>query len=145
MQKWWLVRLLIIGSVIGGLAVWTNSAAQEAEYNLAHQDIFGSLRRAPVRFSHEVHSETLAEDGCGVCHHVADESSGKPVYAEGEEQGCQGCHARLEDKHKPALREAYHGSCTVCHRRLIKSKGPKHGPSTCGGCHKKQSDENPSK
>jgi hypothetical protein len=138
MQKGRLAKLLIIGCVLAGIAAWTISGAQEAEYNLAYQDIFGKLRRPQVSFSHEIHAETLEETGCGVCHHMQDEQSGKPVYREGEELSCLECHIRQQDNHKPGLREAFHGSCTACHRRLIKNNRPKSGPTTCGGCHKKQ-------
>jgi len=138
MQKKRLSRLLILGSVLWGIAFWTNSSAQEAEYNLAHMDIFGKLRRPPVSFSHEIHSETLEEEGCGICHHVADGQTGKLVYVEGEELSCKECHGRQKENNQPALREAFHGSCTACHRRLIKNSNPKSGPTTCGGCHIKQ-------
>jgi len=138
MHKARLTKLLIIGSVLWGLTVWTDSIAQEAEYNLAHQDIFGKLRRPQVSFSHEIHSETLEEEGCGICHHVQDDQTGKLVYVEGEELSCLECHAQQKDNHTPALREAFHGSCTGCHRRLIKNSNPKAGPTTCGGCHIKQ-------
>ena len=138
MQKVLVKKLVIIGFVLGGIAIWTISGAQEAEYNLAYQEIFGKLRRPQVGFSHEIHAETLEEDGCGVCHHVQDDQSGKLVYLEGEELSCLECHIQQQDNHKPGLREAFHGSCTVCHRRLIKNNHPKSGPTTCGGCHKKQ-------
>ena len=138
MQKADLKKLVVIGMVLFGLAVWANAPAQEAEYNLAHQDIFGKLRRPPVSFSHEIHADTLEAQGCGICHHVPDDQSGKLVYLEGEELSCMECHLQQKDNQKPGLREAFHGNCTVCHRRLIKNNQPKSGPTTCGGCHKKQ-------
>ncbi len=138
MQKNRLAKLLIIGSVLLGIAVWADAIAQEAEYNLAYSNIFGTLRRPQVSFSHEIHSETLEEEGCETCHHVQDDQSGKLVYVEGEEQSCMECHIQQKDNHKPGLREAFHGNCTVCHRRLIKNDYPKSGPTTCGGCHIKQ-------
>ena len=138
MQKNRLAKLLITGFILGGLAVWTHAVAQEAEYNLAHRDIFGKLRRPQVSFSHEIHAESLAEEGCGACHHVQDDQSGKLVYLEGEELGCLECHTQQKDDHKPGLREAFHGSCTICHRRLIKNDNPSSGPTTCGGCHVRQ-------
>jgi len=137
MQKTWLTRLLFIVSCLWFMTIWTNSIAQEAEYILAHQDIFGKLRRPSVNFSHDIHSETLDSDGCGICHHVPDEQSGKLVYMEGEELSCKECHVQQKDNQIPALREAYHGNCTVCHRRLIKAGQTETGPTTCGGCHVK--------
>ena len=131
-------KLLVIGSVLLGIAVCTDAIAQEADYILAHTDIFGKLRRPQVSFSHEIHSETLEEEGCGICHHVDDDQTGKLVYVEGEELSCKECHDQRKENNKSALREAFHGSCTVCHRRLIKNSNPKAGPTTCGGCHIKQ-------
>ena len=138
MQKGLSAKFFIIGAVLLAVAVWTDSIAQEADYILAHQDIFGKLRRSSVNFSHDIHSETLESDGCGICHHVSDDQSGKPVYVEGEELGCKECHVQLKDNQIPALREAYHGNCTACHRRLIKEGQPQSGPTTCGGCHVKK-------
>jgi hypothetical protein len=138
MQNMRLRKLLVIGSVLLGIAVCTDAIAQEADYILAHTDIFGKLRRPQVSFSHEIHSETLEEEGCGICHHVDDDQTGKLVYVEGEELSCKECHDQRKENNKSALREAFHGSCTVCHRRLIKNSNPKAGPTTCGGCHIKQ-------
>ena len=111
--------------------------AQEDEYDLAYTDIFGELRRPLVRFSHAIHSENLAEAGCGICHHSPDNKTGDLVYIEGEELSCRECHDAQKEDDEPALREAFHGSCTVCHRDMIKADRQKAGPTTCGGCHKK--------
>ena len=138
MRKERLTKFFIMGAVLWSIAIWKDSGAQEAEYNLAHRDIFGKLRRPQVSFSHAIHAETLAEEGCGACHHVQDDQSGKLVYLEGEELSCLECHTQQQDNHNPGLREAYHGSCTVCHRRLIKNNNPSSGPTTCGGCHVRQ-------
>ena len=135
MQKIRLTKLLIIGSVLWSLTVWTDSIAQEDDYNLAHRDILGKLRRPPVSFSHEIHSDALEDSGCGICHHVQDDKTGQLVYEDGEELSCKECHGRQKDNRKPALREAFHGSCTKCHRQFIKNNKPKTGPTTCGGCH----------
>jgi|GEM_PF-129725 len=138
MQKTLLKKLLVMGFALWGLTVWSDAFAQEAEYNLAHRDVFGKLRRPQVSFSHEIHADTLDSEGCGICHHVQDERNGKPIYIEGEELDCKECHLQRKDNKIPALREAFHGSCTVCHRRLIKNSRPKAGPTTCGGCHLKR-------
>ncbi len=121
-----------------GLTIWTDSIAQEVEYNLAHQDIFGKLRRPHVNFPHENHVEMLESENCGSCHHVYDDLSGRLIYEEGQEVSCKECHLKQKKDQKPALREAYHGSCTGCHRRLIKESIVKSGPTTCGGCHIKR-------
>jgi len=126
------VGLLLIGAVNR-----TASMAQEDEYKLAYTNVFGKLRKPLVRFSHAIHSDNLADAGCGICHHNPDSKTGKLVYIEGEELSCRECHDAQKELHKPALREAFHGSCTACHRDMIKIDKHKTGPTTCGGCHKK--------
>ena len=136
-QKPWLAIVLMIGTFLLGSTIWMDSSAQEDEYILAHKDIFGELRRPAVMFSHELHTETLEDEGCGACHHTQDEESGKLVYEEGEELSCWECHGPQEGNQTPPLQRAYHGSCTVCHRQQIKQNKPDSGPTTCGGCHVK--------
>jgi hypothetical protein len=132
------VLILLVMGVFMIVTVGRNdSVAQEDSYDLAHADIFGKLRRPSVNFAHDIHSDTLAEEGCGVCHHAADEITGRLIYREGEELTCKECHAAQHVTGKLALREAYHGSCTACHRRLIKKRNKNTGPTTCGGCHTK--------
>lgn len=116
---------------------WQASLAQEDDYILAHADVFGKLRRPPVVFSHENHSENLEDIGCGVCHHTPEDKTGQLEYVEGDERACKDCHGLQKEDHIPALREAFHGSCTNCHRNQINSDNLKSGPTTCGGCHRK--------
>ena len=131
------ILAIIIGLVLVGAVGWQVSMAQEADYNLAHEDIFGNLRRPEVSFSHEIHAESPKKSDCGVCHHTPDDKTGQLVYSEGDERSCKECHDLQEEAGIPALREAFHGSCTDCHRNQIKSGNSKSGPTTCGGCHKK--------
>jgi len=131
------ILVIAIGLVLVGAVGWQVSMAQEADYILAHEDIFGNLRRPEVSFSHEIHAESLENDGCGVCHHAPDDQTGKLVYSEGEETTCKECHDLQKESGIPALREAFHGSCTDCHRNQINSGTLKSGPTTCGGCHRK--------
>ena len=132
-----LILAIIIGSVIVGAVGWQPSMAQEEVYILAHEDVFGSLRRPEVSFSHEDHTVSLENSGCGVCHHTPDDKTGQLVYIEGDERSCKECHDFQKEDNAPALREAFHGNCTNCHRNQIKSDNLKSGPTTCGGCHKK--------
>ena len=132
-----LMVLIFAGLLLIGALSLTASKAQEDEYDLGDTDVFGSLRRPMVKFSHAVHSDSLVEAGCGACHHSRDDKTGKLVYIEGEELSCKECHDTQKENHKPALREAFHGSCTVCHRDMIKTDRHNTGPTTCGGCHKK--------
>ncbi len=137
MRKRRFILVIFVGLLLTGAVSRTASMAQEDEYNLAYNDVFGKLRRPLVKFSHAIHSDNLADMGCGICHHNPDNKTGKLVYIEGEELSCRECHDAQKENHKPALREAFHGSCTVCHRDMIKANQHKTGPITCGGCHKK--------
>ncbi len=133
----WVLIFLAMGMCLIVAIGFNDSVAQDDSYDLAHADIFGKLRRPSVYFAHDLHSDTLADKGCGACHHVVDQISGKLIYREGEELSCKECHAAQNSAGQIALREAYHGSCTVCHRTLIKENNKKTGPTTCGECHKK--------
>jgi hypothetical protein len=131
------ILVVTIGSIIVGIAGWQASMAQEEEYILAHDDVFGKLRRPDVKFSHEIHAQSLEETGCGVCHHTPDDKTDQLVYIEDDERLCKECHGLEKESSTPALREAFHGSCTGCHRNPIKTDNLKNGPTTCGGCHRK--------
>lgn len=109
--------------------------AQEDSYRLSYTDVFGDLRRPAVLFQHDAHIEALENEGCGACHHAPDADTGKLVYVEDEEVGCNECHGEMAKDNAPALREAFHGSCTGCHRQMGKAKGRFNGPTTCGECH----------
>ena len=131
-----LILTLFIGSVLVGAVGWQATMAQEETYILAHEDVFGSLRRPQVDFSHESHTESLEDGGCGLCHHTPDENNGRLEYVEGDERKCKECHGLQKEDNTPALREAYHGNCTGCHRDQIKSGIHESGPTTCGECHR---------
>ena len=137
MRKRGFIVTVIIGVLLTSVASRSASIAQEDDYQLANEDVFGKLRRPLVRFSHVIHSENMEDAGCGVCHHSLDSETDKIIYIEGEELSCSECHGAQKENNKPALREAYHGSCTACHRNMIKIDKRKTGPTTCGGCHKK--------
>ncbi|MHC4791867.1 MAG: hypothetical protein ACYS8Y_10615, partial [Planctomycetota bacterium] len=59
---------------------WNDSVAQEDSYDLAHADIFDKLRRPSVNFAHDIHSDALADQGCGACHHAEDQITGRLIY-----------------------------------------------------------------
>ncbi len=134
---------LMIGISILAISVLSANplVAQEDSLIIAHEDIFGKLKRPEVKFPHDLHMEVFAEQDCGVCHHSFDEASGSLIYEAGEEGYCKDCHTAEKDGNMPALREAFHGSCTVCHRDTIKNNSDKSGPTTCGECHKKDAIE----
>lgn len=103
---------------------------------IAHDDVFGPLRRPPVEFPHDCHMDALDDEGCGACHHSWDDTADGLVYIEGEELNCYECHLSKNTDDLPALREAYHGNCNVCHRQLIRAEMLPSGPITCGECHR---------
>ena len=72
--------MICAGLLLLGALSLTAPKAQEDEYDLGNTDVFGSLRRPMVKFSHAVHSDSLMEAGCGVCHHSRDDKTGKLVY-----------------------------------------------------------------
>lgn len=119
------------------ISLWTPASAQEDTYVLEYTEVFGKGSRAPVPFPHQGHVDALGEEGCGACHHVYDEDSGKLEYVEGEYASCAECHGAAKQGSTPALREALHGNCTGCHRKMIR-KHETTGPVTCGECHKKK-------
>ena len=111
--------------------------AQEDNYVLGHEDVFGKLQRPPVAFPHGLHMDALEAEGCGFCHHTLDEDAGELVPVDDPDTGCTECHGAKKDGDKPALRQAFHGSCTVCHRD-VNREGRASPPVTCGECHKKR-------
>ena len=135
MRKGRITVAILVGLLLTGAVTHVSSIAQDDEYNLAYADVFGKLRRPQVRFSHAIHSDKLADAGCGVCHHSPDENADKLVYIAGEELNCSECHGDQKENQIPALREAFHGSCTGCHRKMVRIDNRTVGPTTCGGCH----------
>ena len=85
---------IFIGLLFTGTISRKAPMAQEDEYNLGYTDVFGELRRPLVNFSHAVHSNSLADAGCGICHHNPDDKTGQLVYIEGEELSCRESRTR---------------------------------------------------
>ena len=82
---------------------------------LSKAEVFGTLRRAPVSFTHDYHAGNA---DCLTCHHNGDPSI-----------QCEACHVTPK-----ALQQAFHGLCITCHNRM-KSTGPAGPPRLCGECH----------
>jgi hypothetical protein len=83
---------------------------------LSHPQVFGSLSRPAVRFTHGDHA--LQGVTCLTCHHV-----GNPATL------CATCHARPRD-----LEMSFHRLCISCHD-TAKAQGKVTGPRACGDCH----------
>ena len=91
------------------------SADPPALILLSRTEVFGTLRRAPVSFTHDYHAGNA---DCLTCHHNGDPST-----------ACEACHVTPK-----ALQEAFHGLCITCHNRM-KNTGPAGPPRLCGECH----------
>ena len=98
---------IFVGLLLTGAVSRTAPMAQEDEYNLAYTDVFGKLRRPLVKFSHAIHSDNLADAGCGICHHNPDDKTGKLVYIEGEELSCKECHDAQKENHNPLYEKPF--------------------------------------
>lgn len=97
---------------------------------------------------HYRHAQTraTAENKCGACHHVYDDTARRTVPAAKPEDvpgDCGYCHeakTRVISGGNPervrSLRLAAHGQCVACHLKTAEAD-PKAatGPSTCAGCH----------
>jgi hypothetical protein len=99
---------------------------------LAKPKVFGSLSRAPVRFTHGHHMGPGGAD-CLTCHHVY--KNGKNVLdpatltPDNAAVQCETCHV------KPvSLQRAFHDQCITCHD-TEKKQGRATGPRACGECH----------
>ncbi len=107
-------------------------SAQQAEWKIAHPEVFGKLQRGPVRFTHAYH-EALDDGNCLVCHHRYE--NGKNVLdpkdlKEGDPSlACASCHAKPGD-----LQRVFHLQCISCHEATSRS-GAAYPPRACDECH----------
>ena len=114
------------------LAAPALARGQDAEWMIAHTEVFGALTRPAVRFTHAEH-QGLPGVTCLTCHHVF--VNGRNVLdpstlrAGDPSLRCAACHTTARDLHA-----AYHGLCVGCHDSGMKSWGVT-GPRTCGECH----------
>jgi hypothetical protein len=157
------VVLAVLGIVaiglLGAVRVYSGSAAKDemcvpmGKIELKAPDGAES-KRAAVEFPHARHFDIA----CVTCHHTWDRS--EPVA------GCMtsGCHdlAELpkrsagekvdEDALMTYFKTAYHKQCIGCHKEMkakavaaekslqaLKKPAAKTGPTTCAGCHPKES------
>jgi hypothetical protein len=99
---------------------------------LSKPKVFGSLSRAPVRFTHGHHVSPKSVS-CLTCHHLykvgknildpATLTAGNPAIQ------CATCHVTPR-----ALQTAFHDQCITCHD-TEKKQGRATGPRACGECH----------
>jgi hypothetical protein len=130
MSRIGVVRVLLLALAV--LVLPALLGAQEAVMKLAKPEVFGTLSRPAVRFTHADHQQ-LEGVTCLVCHHVF--QNGKNVLAiEKLKPGdpsisCVTCHKSARD-----LLIAFHDACITCHDKE-KAAGKVTGPRTCGECH----------
>ncbi len=99
---------------------------------LSKPQVFGSLSRPAVRFTHGAHA-AIAGVSCLTCHHVYKDGKnvldvstltvGNPAIQ------CATCHTRPRD-----LEQSFHQLCITCHD-TAKAQGKVTGPRACGDCH----------
>jgi formate-dependent nitrite reductase cytochrome c552 subunit len=83
---------------------------------LSKSEVFGSLSRPPVRFTHGHHMSAKGVS-CFDCHHM------------GDTVRCETCHTTPR-----SLQLAFHTLCVTCHDNEKKA-GRATGPRACGECH----------
>ncbi len=115
-------------------------------------------KKGIVEFTHKKHYEEYAKkapdlykNGCGECHHDADNKPLKALKVGDDVQRCIECHKKPGEKPKgkgkPKLTksqkleyhaEAFHQNCRVCHKKYNKANKTKAAPTTCTKCHPKK-------
>jgi hypothetical protein len=99
---------------------------------LSKPQVFGTLSRPAVRFTHGDHGN-LQGVTCLTCHHVY--KDGKNIQdiaalaAGNATLLCASCHATPR-----ALEMSFHQQCITCHD-AEKAQGRVTGPRACGDCH----------
>ncbi|MEI6217513.1 MAG: cytochrome c3 family protein, partial [bacterium] len=80
------------------------------------------IKRAPVVFWHDKHTEALKTEGCEVCH-AKDGNKFDFAFPK-----------TTNEKTRGALTESFHDACITCHASRA-SAHKSFGPVTCGECH----------
>ncbi len=124
-------RLALFAAALALIAIAPAFSDPPAAMLLSEKKVFGTLRRAPVEFTHDAHANGMS---CLTCHH--DFRNGKNVLDPGRlvpgdpSTQCATCHAT-----PAALQQAFHGQCITCHDKLKKPAGRPGAPRLCGECH----------
>ena len=99
---------------------------------LSKPQVFGSLSRPAVRFTHTDHAN-LQGVTCLTCHHVYKDGKNildiSTLTAGNSALLCASCHTSPRD-----LEMSFHQLCITCHDRE-KAQGKVTGPRACGDCH----------
>ena len=95
-------------------------------------------------FDKSLHYRHIAAEGgkCDACHHSYDETAGKLVYIEGQENPCRDCHGKTSTESAPSFRVSAHTGCISCHQEVhARNTSASVGPWNCAGCHSEEAQE----
>ncbi len=108
-------------------------------------DLWDSLTRAPVKFTHEKHVQDYTIE-CKDCHHVYQD--GKNVWDPSmPADKCQTCHDEPTvkgetqlppEEKKRNLKLAFHNNCRSCHKDVKKDDPETTAPVSCSQCHPRE-------
>jgi hypothetical protein len=139
-----IVIILLYGTGMFATSAWVAAARINQEQSkVIVLDRSGT--RGVVPFDHKKHEARITPDAnaahkaapgaaCIGCHHTSNQRGIPQLWK------CAACHRGEGDPANPKNRDfdevwserAFHDSCIGCHRASTK------GPTTCGGCHKRQ-------
>lgn len=134
MVTWTLLFSILLIFCLGAL-----KATEMPEEIILNKDVYGSNRKGPVTFSHQMHGEDY-DVACSECHHIYEE--GKNIWEDGDPvEPCASCHDPFEDEgNAKKLRTAFHLNCKGCHKQLKKEGISDEAPyRKCTDCHERKS------
>jgi len=150
MNKRYLLIIAVVGIASLFLATAIYAGTTVADVISMENKAYAKHKKAIVTFSHKKHNEEY-KNGCGECHHDADNKPLNDLKLGDEVKNCIECHktpgrAPKAKKGEPALstkeKMAYHAevihlNCVGCHKDANKASGTKAAPTSCAKCHPK--------
>ena len=133
------VTLTLIFAMLLILGLGALKATEMPDEIILDRDIYGSNRKGPVTFSHQMHAEDY-DVACKECHHIYED--GKNIWEDGDSvEKCASCHDPFESEDKAMkLRTAFHKNCKGCHKQLKKEGISDDAPyRKCTDCHERTS------
>ena len=153
---------LKITVVVAMTVIFVGTGIYAADYIELDTKPYKKLTRPKVKFTHDKHAEDYAKaspdifkNGCGECHHDADNKPLKNLKDNDKVDSCVTCHKEpgrkpskeklsKKEKIKKYHAESTHENCGGCHQRYnkakkLKSKDKGYAPTKakCNVCHKK--------
>ena len=162
-------RSILLVAVIAGMTVFLLAAGlyagTEVKDVIKLQEPSYEHTKGIIEFSHTKHHDEYAKkapdlytDGCGACHHDADNKPLKNLKAGDNVKRCVECHKKpgevpkelkkewkakkvsKKEQDKISLEyhaEALHENCRGCHKDYNKKYKTKDAPTSCTKCHPK--------